>query len=72
MKIKMLETRPGVDDGEIYPVEYEKGRSYRVGPELGRAFIEAGWAEAVNKDKAPGKKQKPKANKALKGAPENK
>lgn len=73
MKIKMLETRPGVDDGEIYPVEYKKGKTYDVGPDLGHAFVGAGWAEDVKKEKAPEKKkQKPKANKAMKGAPENK
>lgn len=73
MKIKMLETKPGVDDGEIYPVDYKKGKTYDVGSGLGRVFVDEGWAEDVKKEKKPEtKKQKPRANKALKGAPENK
>ncbi len=73
MKIKMLETKPGVDDGEIYPKEFKKGKTYDVGRDLRNAFVDANWAEDVKKEKKPDtKKQKPKANKAMKGAPENK
>lgn len=46
MKIKMLETRPGSENGYVV-TDYEAGKEYNVGDALGRAFIDAGCAEAV-------------------------
>ena len=59
MKIKMLETRPGSENG--YTVtDYVEGVEYTVGEALGRAFIDAGYAEAVGeKPKADAPADKP-------------
>lgn len=50
MLIKMLETQPGAPDG-INTVDFVKGQTYELngaGPEdLGRVFLEEGWAEEV-------------------------
>ncbi len=46
MKILMLATAPGADDG-FTVLEYEKGREYEVGDALARTFIEGGQAETV-------------------------
>lgn len=71
----MLETKDGVDDGEIYPREFKLGKTYDVGPELGRAFVGEKWAEPVKKKKKDkddgGKKKKDHANK-MKEPAENK
>jgi hypothetical protein len=46
MKIKMLETVPGSEDG--YTVtDYVQGQEYEVGADLAKTFLEAGQAVAV-------------------------
>ena len=65
MRIKMLETKMGVNDGKIYPEEFEKGKEYTVGKALGNAFIKAGFARPVKKAKGSheNKAKKPHENK---------
>lgn len=56
----MKKTRLGVNDGEIYPREYQKGKEFNVGKDLARVFISNGDAEEVKGAKA----KKPHDNKA--------
>lgn len=46
MKITMLETRKGSPDG-IRVLEYERDVTYDVTADLGRVFVEQGWAKEV-------------------------
>jgi hypothetical protein len=38
----MLQTLKGVPDGEIYPVTYQQGQAYDLGPELEKCFSNMG------------------------------
>jgi hypothetical protein len=49
MHIKMKSTEMGVNDGDIQCTEYESGKTYDVGPELGTAFVNADMATNVTK-----------------------
>jgi len=60
MKIKMLETNPGSEDGFTVK-DYEAGHEYEVGDALGRAFVDAKHAEEV---KAQSKPEQPVAKPA--------
>ncbi len=40
--VKMLKTRPGVDDGDVYPKEYKEGETYEIGQSLLECFIQEG------------------------------
>ena len=65
-KIKMLKSAPGVNDGDVYHTDYEKGKTYTVGPDLGKAFIDNGDAEdteAKKKEAAAKKKAEAEAKK---------
>ena len=46
MKITMLDTRRGSDDGHIVK-RFRKGTAYEVADGLARSFIRQGWAVAV-------------------------
>lgn len=51
MRIKMLETRRGTEDGFTVR-EYARGKEYELAPtergeELGIVFMREGWAEAI-------------------------
>lgn len=54
MKVRMLETRRGSDNGYKI-VLYMKGETYEVGDSLGRAFIASGFARRVPVRKAKSK-----------------
>ena len=49
MKIYMLETRRGSEDG-LSVAEYEKGRIYDVRDTMGRYFLNNGWAKEARDD----------------------
>lgn len=45
--IKMLKSRNGVNDGDVYPITYDKGKIYdigpgegNIGPDLARVFVD--------------------------------
>lgn len=73
VEVEMLENQKGQDVGEsgtAFEVrEYVSGQIYKLGADLGNAFIEKKWAKEV----AKGKKGEPKLDMGQKkGAPENK
>jgi hypothetical protein len=47
VKIKMLSTAPGADDG-IHVLEYEEGETYDVSVDLARVFVAEEVAEAID------------------------
>jgi hypothetical protein len=51
MKVKMLSQQLGVDDGNIHPETFEKGKTYKIGTDLGTAFVDAGMATKVKEKK---------------------
>lgn len=61
MRIKMLETRRGTEDG-IAVREYRRGEEYELGDMLARAFLAAGFAVRIFPPRPPRKKP------ALRGA----
>jgi len=46
MRIKMIHSKQGADDGIIVRW-YMKDRSYEVGSDLGKVFVDGGFAEEV-------------------------
>lgn len=42
VKVKMLSSTTGVDDGEIYPKAFPKEEVFYIGPDLARSFSEQG------------------------------
>lgn len=54
MKIKMLATKPGSEDGFTIR-DYVEGREYEVGDALAKTFIDAGEAEKVKQAKSKDK-----------------
>jgi glucan-binding YG repeat protein len=54
VKIKMRETKPGVDDGKIQAEDFLEGETYDVGPDLAAAFVGAEFAEEVEESKDEG------------------
>jgi hypothetical protein len=65
MKIIMLRTAPGSEDG-IRVQSYAEGQTYEVGEALGRAFCDSGAARLVEDDKPTA------GTKRAKGPSENK
>lgn len=63
MKIVMLRTAPGSEDG-IRVQSYAEGQTYEVGEALGRAFCESGAARPAEEEKS--------GTKLAKGPSENK
>lgn len=43
MKLYMLETRRGTEDGFTVK-RFMRGQTYEIAPDLARAFLAAGWA----------------------------
>lgn len=63
MRIKMLETRRGTEDGLVVR-EYRRGEEYELGDTLARAFLAAGFAVRAPKA-APRKKAAPRGTPRL-------
>lgn len=68
-KVKFLRTLLGVDDGRIYPKEYEAGSVHEIGADLTATLLADGAIELVLEEKALDAAPE---NKALAKAPENK
>lgn len=74
MRIRMKETRRGTEDG--YTVrEYAIGREYELAPtergeELGRVFVQEGWAEVIKSEVKPPDPRSPEALKMIGATPE--
>ena len=54
--VKMLKTVPGVNDGEVYPVQFKEGEVYEIGEDLFSTFKNMGCIQLAK----PG--EKPKAS----------
>lgn len=53
MKVKMLRTQFGVNDGETYPARHEAGKVYSLGENLAEVYIDQlGAAEKVCEKKS--------------------
>ena len=52
--VKMLKTVPGVNDGEVYPVQFKEGEIYEIGEDLFNTFKNMGCIQLAK----PGEKPK--------------
>lgn len=51
VKVKMLASVKGVDDGEIYPKMFLKDETYEIGGDLYSTFSKAGHCQALKGEK---------------------
>ena len=68
-KVRFLKTLLGVDDGRIYPVQFEAGEVCEIGSDLTATLLADGAIELVIEEKAV---EAAPENKAHTKAPENK
>jgi hypothetical protein len=71
-KVKFLKSLLGVDDGKIYPTQYNEGEVHEIGSDLTALLLTDGAIELVIEEKAFDAAEDATEEKAFDAAPENK
>lgn len=69
VKVEILKTTSGVNDGAVYPTHYEAGTTHQIGHDLAAAFAAMGVCkilETLSDNEQPAAVETPKELKAMK------